>query len=245
MLKTKVEAPEDLNPVETTEWIEALEQIIDEEGPDRASYLLQQLLDRASHFGVTAPLRLNTPYMNTVPPHEEAPYPGDRAVERRIKSLVRWNAMAMVVRANKYDPNIGGHISTYASLATLTEVGLNHIFKARYDDQPGDFIYFQGTLAGHVRARVSGRPPHGAAPREFPSRTARASGVVVLSAPVADAQLLAVPDGVDGTGPDRRHLPGALHAVPGKPRRHSEDRAQGVRVPGRRRDGRTRVAGRD
>ena len=159
MLKTKVEASEDLNPMETGEWLEALEQIIDEEGPDRASYLLQRLLDRASNFGVTAPLKLNTPYQNTIPAEEESAYPGDRSIERRIKSLVRWNAMAMVVRANKYDPNIGGHISTYASLATLTEVGLNHIFKARYGDQAGDFVYFQGHASPgmYARAYLEGR----------------------------------------------------------------------------------------
>jgi pyruvate dehydrogenase E1 component len=159
MLKTKVDTPEDLNPLETQEWLEALDEIIDETGPDRASYLLQQLLDRASNFGVTAPLRLNTPYLNTIPADEEVPYPGDRAVERRIKSLVRWNAMAMVVRANKYDPNIGGHISTYASLATLTEVGLNHFFRGSYGDQPGDFVYFQGHSSPGMygRAYLEGR----------------------------------------------------------------------------------------
>ncbi len=159
MLTIKPEAAEDLNPAETGEWIEALEQIIDEEGADRASYLMQRLLERASTFGVTAPLRLNTPYVNTIPASEEVPYPGDRAVERRIKSLVRWNAMAMVVRANKYDPNIGGHISTYASLATLTEVGLNHIFRASYGDQPGDFVYFQGHASPgmYARAYLEGR----------------------------------------------------------------------------------------
>jgi pyruvate dehydrogenase E1 component len=159
MLETKADRAEDLNPVETTEWLDALDEIVDEEGPDRASYLLQRLLDRAATFGVTAPLRLNTPYVNTVPVEEEEPYPGDRAVERRIKSLVRWNAMAMVVRANKYDPNIGGHISTYASLATLAEVGINHFFHARYGDQPGDLVYFQGHASPgmYARAYLEGR----------------------------------------------------------------------------------------
>jgi pyruvate dehydrogenase E1 component len=159
MLETKIDRAEDLDPVETGEWLEALDQILDEQGPDRASYLLQSLLDRAASFGVTAPLRLNTPYLNTIPVEEESPYPGDRAIERRIKSLVRWNAMAMVVRANKYDANIGGHISTYASLATLTEVGLNHFFHARYGDQPGDLIYFQGHASPGMygRAYLEGR----------------------------------------------------------------------------------------
>jgi pyruvate dehydrogenase E1 component len=159
MLTTRVDVAEDVNPAETSEWLDALDQVIDEEGPDRASYLLQQLLARASNFGVTAPLKLNTPYVNTIPADEEVEYPGNRAVERRIKSLVRWNAMAMVVRANKYDPNIGGHISTYASLATLTEVGLNHFFHANYGGEAGDFVYFQGHASPgmYARAYLEGR----------------------------------------------------------------------------------------
>ena len=100
------------------------------------------------------PNLLNTPYINTILPEEEAPYPGDRAIERRIKSLLRWNAMAMVVRQNKYDAGIGGHISTYASLATLLEVGFNHFFHASYGDQPGDLVYFQGHASPGIYARA-------------------------------------------------------------------------------------------
>src|SRR5574341_1044043 len=144
MLRPKVEPQADLNPQEIVEWLEALDEVVDQAGPDRASYLLKRLMDRALETGVTPPLTLNTPYVNTIPVSEEAPFPGDRAIERRIKSIVRWNAMAMVVRANKYDPGIGGHISTYASLATLVEVGFNHFFHAAYGDQPGDLVYFQG-----------------------------------------------------------------------------------------------------
>ena len=159
MLKTKTETSEDLNPQETSEWLESLDQVIDEEGPDRAAYLLQSLNDRAAEFGVTAPLRLVTPYVNTVPPEEEVPYPGDRRIERRIKNYARWNALAMVVRANKKDDNIGGHISTYASLATLVEVGQNHFFHGSYDGQPGDFIYYQGHASPgmYARAYMEGR----------------------------------------------------------------------------------------
>ena len=153
MLKSKVDV-EDLNPQETAEWLEALDQIVDEEGPDRATQLLDSLLDRAATLGVNPPLKLNTPYLNTIPVPEQVPYPGDRALERRIKSLTRWNAMAMVVRANKYDPGIGGHISTYASLATLVEVGFNHIFRGSYGDQPGDLIYFQGHASPGIYARA-------------------------------------------------------------------------------------------
>jgi len=154
MLKAKVQAPDDLNPQETSEWMEALDEIVDEVGPDRASYLLERLMEHASNLGVQPPLRWNTPYINTIPPEEEAAYPGDRAIERRIKSLVRWNATAMVVRANKHDPNIGGHLATYASAATLFEVGFNHFFRGSYGDQSGDFIYFQGHASPGVYARA-------------------------------------------------------------------------------------------
>ncbi len=149
----------DLNPRETAEWMEALDEVMDETGPDRAAYLLEQLTERARVSGADVPIHLNTPYVNTIRPEDEVPYPGDRALERRIKSLLRWNAMAMVVRQNKYDAGIGGHISTYASLATLLEVGFNHFFRGSYDGQPGDLIYFQGHASPGVYARayVEGR----------------------------------------------------------------------------------------
>ncbi len=155
----KLEASEDLNPQETSEWLDSLDEVIDEGGPDRASYLLQRLNDRAAEFGVTAPLKLVTPYMNTIPKDEEVPYPGDRKIERLIKNYVRWNALSMVVKANKNDDNIGGHISTYASLATLIEVGQNHFFHGSYDGQPGDFIYYQGHASPgmYARAFIEGR----------------------------------------------------------------------------------------
>jgi pyruvate dehydrogenase E1 component len=154
MLKVKVEAPDDLNPQETSEWVEALDDIIDQVGPDRASYLLNRLMERAANFGVQPPLRWNTPYTNTITTDQEVVYPGDRNMERVIKSLVRWNAAAMVVRANKYDANIGGHIATYASLATLLEVGYNHFFHGSHHGEPGDFIYFQGHASPGVYSRA-------------------------------------------------------------------------------------------
>ncbi|MFL6464280.1 MAG: pyruvate dehydrogenase (acetyl-transferring), homodimeric type, partial [Bryobacteraceae bacterium] len=153
MLKTKEERQTDLNPQETSEWLEALDQVVDEAGPDRATYLLEKLLSRAADFGVATP-KTRIPYLNTIPVHEEVPYPGDRTLERRIKSLVRWNAAAMVVRANKYDPNIGGHISTYASLATLSEVGFNHFFRGSYNGEPGDLVYYQGHASPGVYSRA-------------------------------------------------------------------------------------------
>ncbi len=159
MLQKKVEKSPDLNPQETAEWLEALDEVLDQEGPDRAAYLLERLIDRAAVAGAAPPLGLNTPYVNTIPAEEEEPYPGDREIERRIKSLVRWNAMAMVVRQNKYDDGIGGHISTFASLATLVEVAQNHFIRGSYGDQPGDFVYFQGHAAPgmYARAYLEGR----------------------------------------------------------------------------------------
>ncbi len=159
MLGTKLDTGEDLNPQETSEWLEALDGVVEEGGSDRASYLLERLSERAALYGVSRAQKLTTPYINTIPVEEEVPYPGDRNIERRIKSLIRWNAMAMVVRANKHDPGIGGHISTYSSLATLVEVGHNHFFHARYGDQPGDFVYFQGHASPgtYARAFLEGR----------------------------------------------------------------------------------------
>jgi pyruvate dehydrogenase E1 component len=139
---------------ETTEWIEAFDQIVAAEGPMAGAHLLRTLTRRARQAGVDLPIQLNTPYVNTIRVEEEEPYPGDRLIERRIKSLVRWNAMAMVHRQNKKDPGIGGHISTYSSLATLLEVGFNHFFRARYGDEPGDFLYLQGHASPGIYARA-------------------------------------------------------------------------------------------
>jgi pyruvate dehydrogenase E1 component len=144
----------DLDPQETSEWLQALDQVVEEAGPDRASFLLDRLAERARNTGVELPIQYNTPYINTIPPEDEAMYPGDRALERRIKSLTRWNAMAMVSRQNKFDHGIGGHIATYASVATLFEVGFNHFFHGSYGDQPGDCIYFQGHASPGVYARA-------------------------------------------------------------------------------------------
>ena len=147
-------SPEIDSEEEVAEWIEAFDQLVEAEGSQRGRELLSALVDRARESGVNVPVQLNTPYVNTIPVEDEVPYPGDRLLERRIKSLIRWNAMAMVHRQNKKDPGIGGHISTYSSLATLLEVGFNHFFHARYGDQPGDFIYFQGHSSPGVYARA-------------------------------------------------------------------------------------------
>jgi pyruvate dehydrogenase E1 component len=139
---------------EVAEWIEAFDEVIVAEGADHGAALLTALRQRAREAGINTPGEIVTPYLNTIPKHEEVPYPGNRDLERRVESLIRWNAMAMVHRQNKKDAGIGGHISTYSSLATLLEVGFNHFFRATYGDQPGDFIYFQGHASPGVYARA-------------------------------------------------------------------------------------------
>jgi pyruvate dehydrogenase E1 component len=146
-------APEP-NVDEISEWLEAFDQVMEEEGATRACQILKALTARARLAGVDVPVQLNTPYVNTIREDEEEAYPGDRALERRIKSLIRWNALAMVHRQNKKDPGIGGHISTYSSIASLLEVGFNHFFHANYGNQPGDFVYFQGHASPGVYARA-------------------------------------------------------------------------------------------
>ncbi|HAK97392.1 MAG TPA: pyruvate dehydrogenase (acetyl-transferring), homodimeric type, partial [Planctomycetes bacterium] len=144
----------DTDPQETGEWVEAFEHVLAAAGSERASYLLAALHERAQRLNVAAPCLTATPYVNTIPPEHQAPYPGDRVLERRIKSIIRWNAMAMVVRANKDLEGIGGHISTYASAATLYEVGFNHFWRARTQEHPGDLVYFQGHASPGVYARA-------------------------------------------------------------------------------------------
>src|SRR5580658_2244879 len=145
--------PADLT-AEIAEWLEAFDDVIVAEGPEQGAELLAALRHRARSAGISTRGELTTPYINSIPKHDELPYPGDRDLERRIKSLIRWNAMAMVHSQNKKDAGIGGHISTYSSLATLLEVGFNHFFHASYGDQPGDFIYFQGHSSPGVYARA-------------------------------------------------------------------------------------------
>jgi pyruvate dehydrogenase E1 component len=139
---------------EISEWLEAFDQVLTEEGPSGAGQLLAAVSHRAAEAGIHLPVQLNTPYVNTIAVAEEETYPGDLAMERRINALVRWNAMAMVHCQNKKDPGIGGHISTYSSAVMLFEVGFNHFFSARYDEQPGDFVYFQGHASPGVYARA-------------------------------------------------------------------------------------------
>jgi pyruvate dehydrogenase E1 component len=152
--KDKDQELAELEAIETREWLESLDWVLQNSGHERVQNLLQSLQIRAYEAGVRSPFSANTPYINTIPAQEEPPFPGNREIERRIKSIIRWNAMAMVVRANRADSSIGGHISTYASAATLYEIGFNHFFKGHDGDREGDIIYFQGHASPGIYARA-------------------------------------------------------------------------------------------
>src|SRR5580693_4876265 len=146
--------PHNMDEYEVAEWLESLDSVLESSGPEVAVEILERLRAHAKVAGLNLPFTANTPYVNTIPARLEAPFPGDQELERRIKSLIRWNAIAMVVRANRVEHNIGGHISTYASAATLYEVGFNHFFRARSDSFEGDTIYFQGHAAPGIYSRA-------------------------------------------------------------------------------------------
>ncbi len=145
---------QDLDPIETQEWLDSLESVLDHEGEERAHYLLTRMGELATRTGAQLPYAITTPYRNTIPVTHEAPMPGDLFMERRIRSLVRWNALATVMRANKKDPDLGGHISTFASSATLYDIGFNYFFQAPTAEHGGDLIYFQGHASPGVYARA-------------------------------------------------------------------------------------------
>jgi pyruvate dehydrogenase E1 component len=149
----------DTDPQETQEWLESIDDALEEHGYDRTRFLLEELIDYAQTKGARLPFNTNTPFINTIQPKDEPEYPGDQDIERRIKSIIRWNAMAMVVRANTNTPGIGGHISTYASSANLYEVAFNHFFKGPDHPSGGDLVFFQGhgSPGQYSRAYLEGR----------------------------------------------------------------------------------------
>ena len=145
--------------IEIQEWLESLDYVIQNGGKERVSRLMRELQMRIHEEGIRLPFTANTPYINSIPAAEQLKFPGSREIERRIKSIIRWNAMAMVVRANRVENGIGGHISTYASIATLYEVGYNHFFRAPSKGFSGDLVYFQGHASpgNYARAYLEGR----------------------------------------------------------------------------------------
>ena len=144
----------DMDPEETREWLESLQAVIEREGADRAHYLLENLIDTARRAGSNLPYSANTAYINTIPETREEHTPGDPAIEWRIRSLIRWNALATVVQANRETSELGGHIASFASAATLYDVGFNHFWHAPSEAHGGDLIYMQGHSAPGVYARA-------------------------------------------------------------------------------------------
>ena len=144
----------EFDAIEEQEWLESLDDVIKRGGEERVHELLRALQRRAAEFGISLPYSANTPYLNTIARADQPRFPGQREIERRIKSIIRWNAMAMVVRANREESGIGGHISTYASAATLYEVAFNHFFKGKDHPDGGDQIYFQGHASPGIYARA-------------------------------------------------------------------------------------------
>ncbi len=157
-LTSNITTQEDIDPEETREWLESLEAVLQQEGSDRAHFLIEQLLDYTRKAGVDVPFSANTAYLNTIPVELQPKFPGDTSIERKIRSYVRWNAMVMVLRANK-NTNVGGHIASFASVATLYEVGHNHFWRASNEKHGGDMVFFQGHSApgNYARAFLLGR----------------------------------------------------------------------------------------
>ncbi|MFM7891993.1 MAG: pyruvate dehydrogenase (acetyl-transferring), homodimeric type, partial [Actinomycetota bacterium] len=144
----------DTDPTETQEWLDSLDAVVEMQGKTRARYLMSRLLERARETQVSFPATVSTPYMNTIPAEHEPWFPGDEHLERRIRAYIRWNAAIMVVRANANAEGIGGHLSTFASSASLYEVGFNHFFRGKDNGKAGDHVYFQGHAAPGVYARA-------------------------------------------------------------------------------------------
>ncbi|ROQ20556.1 pyruvate dehydrogenase E1 component [Marinimicrobium koreense] len=144
---------EDIDALETREWLDALESVVRHAGKERATFLLKQLSENAVDHGIDQPSAITTPYRNTIPVSKEVQSPGDAYIERKIRSIVRWNAIAMVVRANKSADELGGHIASFSSAATLYEVGFNHFWRGSEDGKPGDLVYFQGHSSPGMYAR--------------------------------------------------------------------------------------------
>ena len=231
----------DTDPGETEEWLDSFDAIVDARGRARARYLLMKLLERARTKQVEFPATVSTPYVNTIPADAEPWFPGDEYQERRIRAYIRWNAAAMVTRANTRTEGIGGHLSTYASSAALYEVGFNHFFRGKADGGFGDQVFFQGHASPgiYARAYVEGRLTE----KQLDNyrHEVAGDGLPSYPHPALAPRLLGVPHRVDGPRAHRRHLPGPRQPLPqpAPPGRHQREPCLVLR--GRRRDGRARV----
>ena len=179
------QAANDPDVMETQEWLDALEAVIEAEGPERAHYLMERMVDLARRRGAHIPFSSNTAYVNTIPAHLGEHCPGNLEFEERLRSWMRWNAMAMVVKTNRGDGDLGGHISSFASLANMLGIGFNHFWHAPTENHGGDLLYIQGHSSPGIYARAS----------------------------EIDAGFLAIPDRFDGPGPFDGNLSSALSEI--------------------------------
>ena len=177
----------DIDAIETNEWLDALNSVVQAGGHERAHFLIESLIDHARRTGIHIPYRANTAYLNTIPADQEQPSPGDHGLERRIRALIRWNAMAMVIRANRISTELGGHIASFASAATLYDVGFNHFWRASTPEQPGDMIFIQGHSAPGIYARAYLEGRLNKEDLRLVSPGGRWLWTVLLPPPVADA----------------------------------------------------------
>ena len=190
-------------------------------GQDAARYLVSKLLERARELQVGTPATVSTPYVNTIPPEEEPWFPGDEHLERRIRAFIRWNAAVMVSKANKHADGIGGHLSTFASSASLYDVGFNHFFRGKEDGLRRRRLHPGPRRPRHLRTGLPRGPPHRVRPRPVPSG-GRRRHVALPPPPPPDARVLGVPHGVHGPRPHQLDLPRPVPALPAQPppRRH-------------------------
>ena len=164
----------DIDAVETEEWLEALDAVVENDGPRRAHDLVERVVERARLRGAAIEYVGPTPYVNTIHREDEPPLPGDPAMERRVRSLIRWNAIATVLRANKESSELGGHIASYQSAAMLYEIGFNHFWHAPSDEHGGDLVYIQGhSSPGHLRPRLPRGPDHARSSSRASARRSR------------------------------------------------------------------------
>ena len=185
----------DIDPAETEDWLTSLDQVVAQEGEMRARFLMYKLLKRARQLQIGLPPLTQTRYINTISPEQEPSFPGDEELERRIRRLIRWNAVAMVLRANNQFSGIGGHLATYASAATLYEVGFNHFFRGKDDGGSGDQIFYQGHAAPGIYARafLEGRLSVDQLDHFRRETGGPGTGLQLVPASAPDARLLGVP----------------------------------------------------
>ena len=202
---------EDSDPDETREWLESIDSVLRVHGAERAHFLLERVIDYTRRSGAYLPFKPNTAYVNTISTGQEREYPGDRAIEQRIEAYIRWNAMAMVVQANRQSSEYGGHIASYASAATLYEVGFNHFWRAPGENHPGDMVFIQGHSSPGIYARafLEGRltEEHLSHFRE----EVGGGGLCSYPHPWLMPDFWQFPTVSMGLGPDDGDLPGALH----------------------------------